>query len=195
MQAGQFLAETKVLIPKPPGLLAKYMPHLEYLLIDENQYEVVQLAAMKNLVAAAIRFERPDSAASLMDLIDVLNGWLVGNPELKRIFALWIRAMVLQHSQNRLVLPKVRTLKELKMTLTKRFEAWALQYEQQGIEKGEARGIEKGEVLLLQRLLIRRFGALPSDVVARISSASQEQLESWSDRILDATHLDDIFRP
>ncbi len=153
---------------------------------------------MKNLVAAAIRFERPDSAASLMDLIDVLNGWLAGNPELKRIFALWIRAMVRQHSQNRLVLPKVRTLKELKMTLTKRFETWALQYEQQGVEKGEARGIEKGiekgEALLLQRLLVRRFGALPNDVVAQISAASQEQLESWSDRILDATCLNDIFR-
>ncbi len=80
------------------------------------------------------------------------------------------------------------------MTLTKRFETWAFQYEQQGIEKGEARGIEKGEALLLQRLLVRRFGALPNDVVARISAASQEQLESWSDRILDATCLNDIFR-
>lgn len=209
---GQWTAKTNIadLIPQPPGLPAKYTPHLEYLLIDENQYDVAQLGAMKNLVAAAIRFERPDSAASLMDLIDVLNGWLAGNPELKRIFALWIRAMVRRHSQNRLVLPKVRTLKELKMTLAKRFETWALQYEQQGIEKGEARGIEKGEArgiekgeargiekgeaLLLQRLLVRRFGALPHDVVAQISAASQEQLESWSDRILDATRLDDVFR-
>jgi len=116
-----------------------------------------------------------------------VNGWLEGQPELKRIFALWIRTMVLRHSQNRLVLPKVRDLKELKMTLTDRFDAWAREYEQKGIEKGEA--------LLLQRLLVRRFGPLPSDVVAQLGSATTTQLERWGDRVLDAASLDDVFRP
>lgn len=117
------------LIPNTPGLLAKYVPHLKYLLIDENQYEVADLAPMKNLVAAAIRFERPESETSLVQLIDVLNEWLDGNPELKRIFAIWIRAMVLRHNQNRLVLPKIRDLQELKMTLADRFETWTRQHE------------------------------------------------------------------
>ena len=189
----KWTAKTNIadLIPKAPGLLVKYLPQMEYLLIDENRYKVADLALMKNLVAAAIRFERPESAASLMALIDGLNGWLDGNPELKRIFAIWIRAMVLRHSQNRLILPKVRDLKELKMTLADRFEMWALEYEQKGIEKG----IEKGEALLLQRLLIRRFGTLPSNLVAQIGSATQEQIESWSDRILDAASLEEVFRP
>jgi predicted transposase/invertase (TIGR01784 family) len=190
---GKWTAKTNVadLIPKAPGLLAKYVPQMEYLLIDENRYKVADLALMKNLVAAAIRFERPDSAASLMELIDRLNEWLDGNPELKRIFAIWIRAMVLRHSQHRLILPKVRDLKELKMTLTDRFELWALEYEQKGIEKG----IEKGEALLLQRLLVRRFGTLPSDRVAQIGSATQAQIEGWSDRVLDAASLEEVFRP
>jgi hypothetical protein len=76
------------------------------------------------------------------------------------------------------------------MTLTDRFETWARQYEQQGIEKG----ISKGEALLLQRLLSRRFGPLPSDLVARIRAATTEQLEGWGDRILDATSLEEVFR-
>ena len=167
--------------------MAKYLPQMAYLLIDENRYDVADLAPMKNLVAAAIRFERPESEASLMQLIDQLNGWLDGNPELKRIFAIWIRAMLRRHSQNRLVLPKVRDLKELKMILADRFETWALQHEQKGIEKGEA--------LLLQRLLVRRFGPLPSDLVAHISAATTEQLERWGDRVLDAANLEDVFRP
>ncbi|MEZ5579191.1 MAG: hypothetical protein R3F40_07145 [Candidatus Competibacteraceae bacterium] len=78
-----------------------------------------------------------------MALIDVLNEWLAGNPELKRIFALWIRAMVLRHSRNRLVLPKVRDLKELKMTLTDRFDAWIREYEQKGLEKGLEKASKK----------------------------------------------------
>lgn len=98
----------------------------------------------------------------------MLNEWLEGNPELKRIFAIWIRAMVLRHNQNRLVLPKVLDLQELKMTLADRFETSARQHEQRGIEKGEA--------LLLQRLLIRRFGPLPSERVAQIGSATTAEL-------------------
>jgi hypothetical protein len=73
---GTWTAKTNIadLIPKAPGLLAKYVPHLEYLPIDENQYDVAELAQMKNLVAAAIRFERPESEALLMQLISTRQG-------------------------------------------------------------------------------------------------------------------------
>ena len=58
-----------------------------------------------------------------------------------------------------------------------------------GIEKG----IEKGEALLLQRLLVRRFGTLPSDVVGQIAAANAAQLELWGDRVLDAASLEEVF--
>ncbi len=76
------------------------------------------------------------------------------------------------------------------MTLADRFDLWAQEYEKKGIEKG----IEKGEALLLQRLLARRFGPLPSDLVAMISTASANQIETWGDRVLDATSLEAVFR-
>ena len=76
------------------------------------------------------------------------------------------------------------------MTLAKRFDAWAQQHEQKGLE----RGIEKGEAMLLQRLLARRFGTLSNDVVAKIAAASSRQLELWGDRVLDAPSLDAVFQ-
>ncbi|WP_201211333.1 DUF4351 domain-containing protein [Rhodocyclus purpureus] len=75
------------------------------------------------------------------------------------------------------------------MTLAERFDLWALQYEQRGIEKG----IEKGEALLLQRLLARRFGQLPPDLIQRISQATAAEIELWGDRVLDAGSLDEVF--
>ncbi|MCX7099634.1 MAG: DUF4351 domain-containing protein, partial [Methylococcales bacterium] len=95
----------------------------------------------------------------------------------------------LRQSKHALVLPKVNDLKELKMSLAERFDEWAKEHEQKGIEKG----IEKGEALLLQRLLVRRFGALPNEVVNQIATAAPEQIETWGDRVLDATTLDDVF--
>ena len=183
------------LIPKVPGLVAKYLPKLEYLLIDENQYAEADLAELKNLVAAIIRIEHPENEQALLTLIDLVNELLQGNAELKRTFAIWIRAVLLRQSKDSLVLPKVQDLKELKMTLAERFDQWARNYEQKGIEKGLEQGIEKGEALLLQRQLTRRFGTLPSDVVGRIAGATAAQLEQWGDRVLDAASLEEVFRP
>ena len=183
------------LIPKVPGLVAKYLPKLEYLLIDENQYAEADLAELKNLVAAIIRIEHPENEQALLALIDLVNELLQGNAELKRTFAIWIRAVLLRQSKDSLVLPKVQDLKELKMTLAERFDQWARNYEQKGIEKGLEQGIEKGEALLLQRQLTRRFGTLPSDVVGQIAGATAAQLEQWGDRVLDAASLEEVFRP
>ena len=99
------------------------------------------------------------------------------------------------------------------MTLAERFDQWAQQYEQrgklvgwqEGLQKGQQQGRQEGrqegrlegeqtgEARLLQRLLTRRFGALPADCVTRIRTASSGQLERWSDRVLDASTLAEVF--
>ena len=145
----------------------------------------IDLVGLKNLMAAVIRFEHPENEQALLKLIDLVNEISEGNPELKRTLAIWIRAVLLRQSKGTLALPKVRDLKELKMTLAERFETWAQQHEKRGIERGEA--------LPLQRQLVRRFGALPTDIVGRIAAANSAQLEVWGDRVLDADSLEEVF--
>lgn len=186
--------DVATLIPKVPGLVAKYLPKMEYLLIDESKYSEVDLAGLKNLVAAVIRFEHPENEGALLRLIDLLNEWLDGNPELKRTFAIWIRAVLLRQSKHTLVLPKVQDLKELKMTLAERFETWAQQHEHKGKQEGRREGRQEGEALILQKLLTKRFGALSAEAVGKIANASAEQIEAWVDRVLDAASLEDVFR-
>ena len=170
-----------------------------YLLIDENQYSEAALAGLKNLVAAIIRFEHPENERALLGLIDLLNDMLDGKPELKRTFAIWIRALLLSQSRHTLALPKVRDLNELKMALAERFDQWAQKYEQigieRGIEKGIEQGIEKGEALVLQRLLTKRFGTLPGELVVTISTAPAAQIDVWVDPVIAAASLEEVFRP
>ena len=193
------------LIPKVPGLVAQFLPSLQYLLIEENRYAGTDLASMQNLVAAMMRLQRPHSQAEVLEVIDLLNRWLVSNPELARIFAIWVRIVLLRQSKNDLALPKVQDLKELKMTLATRFEEWALQARQEGLEKGLEKGLQKGlekgrqegrtegEARILQRLLVARFGPLSQETQAALSTASTAQLEAWTDRFLSARTLDEVF--
>ncbi|MFC4260821.1 DUF4351 domain-containing protein [Marinobacter lacisalsi] len=60
--------------------------------------------------------------------------------------------------------------------------------------EGMAAGIQSGERAVLIRLLERRFGPLNSEILACLNDASQKQLETWADRILDAESLDEIFQ-
>ena len=69
---------------------------------------------------------------------------------------------------------------------------------QQGIEQGMQRGVEQGERLgevnVLSRLLAKRFGSLNAEIEARLKSATLEQLEQWTENILDAATLEDVFK-
>jgi len=58
-----------------------------------------------------------------------------------------------------------------------------------GQREGEVRG--KAETLL--RLLRRRFAALPETVAVRLAAASGAELDRWTDRVLDAATLDELF--
>ena len=183
------------LIPPVPGLVEQFKPRFSYLLVDENAYTDSQLASLKNLVAAVFRIEHPASPEAIGDLIGLLEEWLVDRPDLRRMFALWIRATLMRKAEYRILLPEIDDLQELKVMLSERLEEWALGYEAKGEAKGEARGEQKGEAIALQRLLARRFGALPPDLPSRIAAASREEIETWLDRVLDARSLEDVFAP
>ena len=193
------------LIPKVPGLVAQFLPNLQYLLIAENRYTEADLAPMHNLAAAVMRLQRPHDQAAVLEVIDLLNGWLADNPELMRIFAVWIRAVLLRQSKHHLALPKVQDLKELKMTLAARLEQWVHESEQKGLEKGLKKGLQEGlqkglregrqegQARSLQRLLVARFGPLGAATLADVEHANLEQLEVWFDRAITARSLQEVF--
>lgn len=181
------------LIPPTPGLVEQFKPKAKYLLIDENAYSDSELASVKNLVAAVFRIEHPATPEKISDLLSLLNDWLTDRPDLRRMFALWIRATLMRKVEYRIVLPEIDDLQELNIMLAERLEEWALGYEAQGVQKGILQGMQQGEALLLQRQLTRRFGTLPTAQLARIAAASPAQLETWGDRVLDAQSLDEVF--
>lgn len=64
----------------------------------------------------------------------------------------------------------------------------------QGVQEGVKQGIQQGECAVLLRLLRHRFGdAVDAHVEQRIATATIEQIDLWTVRILSAATLAEVF--
>ena len=139
-------------------------------------------------------FEQAESPATIESLIGLLIDWLAYRPDLLRMFSLWIRATLMRKQNYGILLPQVDDLQEIKVMLSDRLEQWALAYIVEGELKGKLKGKQEGEMLALQRLLSKRFGAIPADITSLISNAPVEAIERWFDLAIDARQLSEIFK-
>lgn len=60
-------------------------------------------------------------------------------------------------------------------------------------EKGVVEGVHKGEAGMLLRLLRKRFGDVPDAVSERLRTAGSDDLDRWTDAVLDAPSLEAVF--
>ena len=177
--------------------MAQFKPALKYLLIDENAYSEAELAPLQNLVAAVFRLEHPANPKAIQELVQSLSEWLSDRADIRRMLAIWIRATLMKKPNYGILLNEVNDLQEVKTMLSDKLEEWAKEYEQKGLEKGlkdgRQEGRQEGEILALQKLLAKRFGAISLDITAKIATASTEDIEHWFDKAIDAKNLDDVF--
>jgi flagellar biosynthesis/type III secretory pathway protein FliH len=64
-----------------------------------------------------------------------------------------------------------------------------------GKAEGIAVGKAEGKAELLERLLTRKFGALSEPSRSRLLSATDDELDAWSEALLVATTLEEVFEP
>ncbi|WP_170304338.1 DUF4351 domain-containing protein [Duganella radicis] len=62
-----------------------------------------------------------------------------------------------------------------------------------GLEQGLEQGRREGAVVLLERLLVKRFGPLSQTTRKKLATASLAQLEAWSDALDEAQSLKQIW--
>jgi predicted transposase/invertase (TIGR01784 family) len=64
---------------------------------------------------------------------------------------------------------------------------------EQLFEDGKQQGTLEGERTLLKRLLEKRFGPLSTTYLEKIENAKSEEIFEWSDKVIDAKNLKEIF--
>ena len=119
-------------------------------------------------------YQRGFSRSEILELFRFIDWVMMLPPELERRFQD-------QHEQFEA---------ELNMQYVTSVERMGIE---KGLAEGLAQGVREGEASLLRRQLRRRFSELPGWVEERLEAASREELEAWSERILDAKRLDEVF--
>ena len=93
---------------------------------------------------------------------------------------------------------EIKMLKILKYAEDKGKEQGIVIGIEQGIEQGLEKGFEKGRIeekrVLIERLLVKKFGPLPKDTLDRIQNMDGVILDLLSFEILDFQSIDDLIK-
>ncbi len=68
------------------------------------------------------------------------------------------------------------------------------QLAEEALDRKYAKGRQEGKVENLLRIAQRRFGVVPDNLEAQLSSVLPEELDSWVDRMLDAPSIDEAMK-
>jgi hypothetical protein len=168
---------------------AEFLPRQRFLLEDLTQVETAALRtwsltppARMTLVVLKIA---PGNAGMAEDLWDWLDDLLAlaerhdGKERLGGLFTYSLGASKAPLETLRPIVARLgRTAEEALVTTAQDLRA---------------EGRVEGMANVLVRQLTRKFGPLPESAEAAIRAASLEQLEVWTDRVLDAASLDEVL--
>jgi hypothetical protein len=183
-------------------IFAPYIPHLSFVLDDISHIsnEALRLRAWRLRPTIAILLLR--DGRSPERLADDMTYWAPAFEEVSpdhrvmRIFLSYIEQVAPDHLQQIFdaIAAHAPSTKDTLMTFSEviaervRKEALA-----QGQLEGQLEGQHKGHVAMLLRQLNRKFGDLPPAVRDRVTGATEVELDRWTDNILSAATIDDVF--
>jgi len=187
--------------------LDRFRPRLSFLLLDESQFADKELPEY-NLVSALFRLENSQSKEEIDEVLNLLIYWL-GSPEkesLMRAFISWFDWFFRKKDPDGTKY-SYTSLQEVRSMLSTTIDSWIskgkaegkvegiAEGKVEGIAEGEARGEIKGERKLFLKIAGKRFGVLNTEQMARVNVATLQELDSWSDRLLEPSilTLDDLF--
>jgi len=186
--------KVKSLIDLPPkSPLWAYQPNAAYYLVDEGLYPAGKGDSISGML---FKFENMQDKDQLIQGLSDLGQRLSDDKlkKLKRDVLAWVTHVLEPTKQLNLSFADIESLIEGNhMGLRTRIEEWQESWLKSGIEQGIEQGEQKGERIMLIKIAQHRFGTLPPQFLEKIEQATNEQLEQWGIKIIDAKSLDEIF--
>ena len=167
-----------------------YRPQLRYKLVDEASYPREVLAALRTPVAELFSIGRSRNWAEVFRSVQRLRLIILpGEESLSRAFETWLQRVVLP----RLGLPEETaeplTLEGFETMLADTIDRWNRELREKSLQEGA----REGEARVLLRQLQLKFGDVAPGIAERMRAADSDQLLAWSERVLTAESIADVF--
>lgn len=168
-----------------------YRPQLRYRLIDEAAYPREDLAALNSPVADLFRIEKSRDWLEVRASVHRLRQNIPPTDSaLRRSFESWLQNVILPRFGLDREEASTLTLEELETMLAESIDRWNREIREEGRQEGRQ---EEGARVVL-RLIRLKFGPLEPGIEDRVRTADPDRLLEWSERVLTAESLQDIFQ-
>jgi len=198
--------DIRELIDAPAELLASlspYVPSLSYMLEDltaHSDQDILRMASdgILQLMMLVLRHGRSAEAImpklqSWIELMRKVRGKPGGLQSLgvMLFYVSAVRDDVAREDLKGLMAQLGPEAEEVVMTLAERLRA---EGRAEGEAKGRVEGEAKGRAATLRKQLTLKFGPLPNADGERLERASEAEIEQWTERVLTAGSLEELFR-
>jgi flagellar biosynthesis/type III secretory pathway protein FliH len=116
---------------------------------------------------------------------------------LRQAFETWLVKVVLPRLSGEEAFGTL-TLEEIDTMLLENIDRWNHELREEGRQEGRQEGLQEGRqeaaAQVLLRLLRLKFGPLEPEVEERVRATEADRLLEWSERVLTAEHLHDVFK-
>ena len=173
-----------------PKIFSDYQVKAQYFLIAENRFTDEELRSKDNLAAIMFRMENSQTSKQFEDALESLIEW-TKRPEhdgLRRAFTIWIKRVLFPRKMPGQEIPDLDNLNEVR-TMLERVDDWTVGARQEGMQQG----MQKYGVTALLRQMKKKFGEIPKDAEERIEKADSDTLLEWSENVLSANTVDEVF--
>ena len=117
--------------------LGTYVPHFEYLVLDEGHLSIEHLEPLDNPVTAVFQLEQSRELADLQRIVRRLTRLIDGEElgEMRHDFAAWLRRVLLPTRFEGARIPETRDLREIDEMLAETVKSWPKNGWRKAVEK------------------------------------------------------------
>ncbi|MBF0311652.1 MAG: Rpn family recombination-promoting nuclease/putative transposase [Magnetococcales bacterium] len=175
----------EMIVPVPG--LDVYQVRMRYLVLDVVSMAESELESLRNLAAVLFRLEKSRSVETVRELVRTLQEWLKAPEQisLRRAFAIWLRRVLLPKRLPKDDIPEITDLYEVDTMLAESVQEWVKPWMDQGRQE------EAASILL--KLMRCKFSQTPDWVTEKVMAANLEEIEAWSENVLFANSVDEVF--
>ena len=174
----------------------KYIPNIEYLLIDLSQLDATELLKNdKSFISLMAAIETTKDIDKNYEIYAKVVQLIQNSEHILSILRDWFR-MILSYKGREVSLDELKNEESfmIKHKPVNVVEEYKQAGRQEGRQEGEKLGFERGKHETFLKLINIKFGKINHQIEDKIKAASNDDLDKWLEGLMTASRIEDLFK-